>query len=311
MREQVCRLKREEDRQDPLPRETVPCDICGVSDERFVTEAPSFYANEWFRVVRCRRCGLVYVNPRQEERAKLAQTAAFGGFDDTEETQARDAAVYAEVLDCLERWRPRRGRLLDIGCATGGLLRMARQRGWEVEGVETAKRRAELAAQTYNLTIHTQPLEAARLPEASFDVVVMVHTIEHLYHPSRTVAEVFRILKPGGYFYSMTPDYHHHLVRCAQRLGFLKGTDLLDPTGHPYHFTPRTHAVLVERQGFRVVRCGSPISGLAAERGNGGGGGWRRRLLRCGMLPLVWISRLIPIGSTIQCVAQKPHEAVV
>ena len=304
VRKQTCRLKREEDRQDPLPRETVPCDLCGVSDERFLCEAPSLYGDETFRLVRCRRCSLVYVNPRQEEQAKLAQMAAFDGFDDTEEMQARDAAVYAEVLDAIERWRPRRGRLLDIGCATGGLLRLARERGWEVEGIETAARRAEQASAAHQLTIHTRPIEALRLPAASFDVVVMVHTIEHLYHPSCAVAAIYRVLRPGGLFYSMTPDFHHYAVRLAQCVGLLRDADPLDPTGHPYHLTPRTHALLVERQGFRVLRCGSPIMALLA--GRNGHGGAAKRLLRYALRPVGWLSLVVPIGSTIQCVAEKP-----
>ncbi len=291
-----------------LPRESVACDICGVTDEAFVCEAPSLYSEERFRIVRCRRCGLVYVNPRQQEQAKLAQIASLSGFSAVEETQSRDATVYDLVLDAIARHRPARGLLLDVGAATGGLLRAARERGWQVRGVEAAKPLAQFAAERYGLDVHPGTLEEAQVADGSVDAVVMVHTIEHLYHPSRVVAEVFRVLKPGGCFYSMTPDYHHYAVRAAQRFGVLADADRLDPTAHPYHFTPQTHATLVERQGFRVVWCGSPISGLVAQRGHGRAG-WRRTLLRWGVLPAVWASRWLPIGSTTQCLAQRPAEA--
>ena len=172
-------------------------------------------------------------------------------------------------------------------------------------GLEAAKPLAEFARTTYDLDVRPSTLEEARLPDASFDVVVMVHTIEHVYHPSRVVAEVFRILKPGGYFYSMTPDFHRYAVRVVQRFGLLKDFDRIDPTAHPYYFTPQTHARLVERQGFRVVWCGSPISGLFAER-NGHRPSWARRVLSYASVPIVWMSRVMPIGSTLQCLAQKP-----
>lgn len=286
-----------------LPREQVPCDICQVSDDDFEVEARSLYSDERFRIVRCRRCGLVYVNPRIEEQAKLAHIAALSGTMSVEDTQSRDGGVHKLVLDTLERHCPR-GRLLDVGCATGGLLRQARERGWQVAGVEAARPLAEFAASRYGLDVRAATLESAGFAEATFDAVVMVNTIEHLYHPARVVREAFRILRPGGVLYSMTPDYDHRLVRLVQAFGLMKDADRLDPTAHPYYFTPRTHATLVERQGFSVITCGSPISGLGAERA--GASGWRSRLFRTALRPVAWLSRVVPIGSTVQCVARRP-----
>lgn len=256
-----------------LPRESVCCDICKIDETVPVCEAQSLYSEERFTLVRCRRCSLVYVNPRQEELAKHAQLAKTSGTAEIEEHQTRDEDVYRLMMDKIDGFC-RRGSLLDVGCATGGLLREARNRGWQVAGVEPAQPLADLATRAYGLKVHGGSLEKARFPNASFDVVVMVHVIEHLYHPSRTVAEVFRILKPGGYLYSMTPDFHHYGVRIAQQFGFLHGHDRNDPTAHPYYFTPNTHASLVTRQGFRLISCGSPISGLFARR-NGGEESWR------------------------------------
>lgn len=287
-----------------LPRELVQCDICRVADEQFVSEAKSLYSEERFRIVRCRHCSLVYVNPRQDEAAKLAQLASLATMGDIEEHQTRDGDVYRQILAEIGRHRGT-GSLLDVGSATGGLLREAREAGWDVTGVEPAKQLAEFSAKTHGLRVYPGTLEEARFPDASFDVIVMVHVIEHVYHPSRTVAEVFRILKPGGLFLSLTPDFHRYAVRAVQRVGLLKDFDRLDPTAHPYYFTPKTHATLVKRQGFRVVRCGSPISGLFASR-NGHRPSWVSQALRSAALPAVWASHLVPIGSTIHCLAQKP-----
>lgn len=289
-----------------LPREEVLCDICQIDDAALLCEAKSLYSEEQFPIVRCRRCSLIYVNPRQDERAKLAQLATLSTTGDIEEHQTRDADVYRQILSAIGRYR-RPGSLLDVGSATGGLLREAREAGWDVTGVEPARYLAEFAAKTYGLRVHAGTLEEARFSAASFDAVVMVHVIEHVYHPAKAVAEVFRVLKPGGVFLSLTPDFHHYAVRLVQRLGFFKDADRLDPTAHPYYFTPKTHATLVREQGFRVLRCGSPISGLFASR-NGHGTTWSRRALRYAAWPAVWTSRIVPIGSTIHCLAQKPSQ---
>jgi len=289
-----------------FPRESVCCNICNVDDASLLCEAKSLYSEERFRIVKCRRCSLVYVNPRQAEAAKLAYLTSQKTCDAVEDHQTRDSDVYHSILEAIERYgRP--GSLLDVGAATGGLLREARDHGWDVTGVEPAKPLAELAAKTYGLRVVPGTLEEARFPDQSFDAVVMVHTIEHVYHPSKVVAEVFRILKPGGYFYSMTPDFNHYAVSVAQWFGYLKNFDRIDPTAHPYHFTPKTHATLVRRQGFRVVSCGSPISGLFAGR-NGHRSAWQSRLLGSAARPAMWLSHVVPIGSTVQCLAQRPAD---
>jgi ubiquinone/menaquinone biosynthesis C-methylase UbiE len=287
-----------------LPREAVRCDICQVDDATFVCEAKSLYSEERFRLVRCRRCSLVYVNPRQDEAAKRAQLSDKArGTEKYETDSTHHQPVNRWILESVERYA-RGGRLLDVGCATGGLLREARARGWDVAGVEINQASVEMARTTYGLTVRAGTLEQARWPDNSFDVVTMIHTIEHVYHPSQVVAEVYRILKPGGLFYCQTPDFHHYATRLAQQFGFMKDTDPIDPTGHPYHFTPRTLATLVERQRFWVLRCGSPITGFFAQRN--GHDGWRTRLLQAAALPAVWASRVVPIGSVIECIAQRP-----
>lgn len=141
-------------------------------------------------------------------------------------------------------------------------------------------------------------LEEAKWPQNSFDIITMIHTIEHLYYPSQTVAEIYRILKPGGYFYCMTPDFNHYATKFVQLFGLMNDVDRIDPTGHPYHFTPYSLSKLIKQQGFDIIECGSPITGLFIKR---------RKLNNLSMmaLPVIWLSNIFPIGSTVQIVAKK------
>ena len=43
-----------------------------------------------------------------------------------------------------------------------------------------------------------------------FDVVYSKSVIEHFYHPEKLVAQIYRVLKPGGLVITMTPDWEHH-----------------------------------------------------------------------------------------------------
>lgn len=91
------------------------------------------------------------------------------------------------------------GRVLDLGCAFGFTTRMLRRRGYDAVGVDRSPayiaraRRADPHA-TYLVA------DAARvpLPDASFDGVLLLDVLEHLPDERAAIAEVARLLAPGG-----------------------------------------------------------------------------------------------------------------
>ena len=99
------------------------------------------------------------------------------------------------------------GKLLDVGCGNGTFLATMRQRGWSTTGVEfdpvSATRARESGSRVFEGS-----LQDAGFGEHSFDVVTMVHVIEHLPDPRQILAECFRILRPGGRLQLITPNIH-------------------------------------------------------------------------------------------------------
>jgi SAM-dependent methyltransferase len=92
-------------------------------------------------------------------------------------------------------------------------------------------------------------LEESRFPDASFDALIMLHVIEHVADPSRTLAEVFRVLKPGGYAVIETPRYDSLMFSLLGRRERSVSCD-----GHIYFFTTSSLQRLVEKNGFELVR---------------------------------------------------------
>ena len=89
-------------------------------------------------------------------------------------------------------------RVLDLGCATGDLGRY-KPEGTEVYGIDiaptlVAQAAAHEVAQVWDLDV-SEPLA---LPDAYFDAVLAKDILEHLQKPWRTIAEIRRVLKPGG-----------------------------------------------------------------------------------------------------------------
>ena len=124
-------------------------------------------------------------------------------------------------------------RVLDLGCRDGALTQ-AYVGGNEVVGVD-ADREALAEAERLGIETHwadlDQPLD---FPDAGFDVVVAGELLEHLRDPKRLVAEIRRVLRPGGTFVASVPNAY----RLKGRLRFLAGrAPERDPT-HLQMFSP-------------------------------------------------------------------------
>jgi 2-polyprenyl-3-methyl-5-hydroxy-6-metoxy-1,4-benzoquinol methylase len=130
--------------------------------------------------------------------------------------------------------------VLDLGCRWGSLT-SAYLEGNDVVGVDVDR---EALAEAAKLGIETKWADVDEpfpFDDASFDVVVAGELIEHLRDPARFVAEVRRVLRPGGTFVGSVPNF----FRLRNRLAMLFGRPLdHDPT-HLHVFAPRDVHALV------------------------------------------------------------------
>jgi len=97
-------------------------------------------------------------------------------------------------------------RIADLGCGTGGNLPMLARHGY-VTGVETSPRAAAMARDATGLAVVTGEAHATGLPDASFQLVTMFDVLEHLDEEAPALAEVSRVLAPGGRFLFTVPAF--------------------------------------------------------------------------------------------------------
>lgn len=141
------------------------------------------------------------------------------------------------------RWVPG-GRLLDVGCGSGIWLREMRQLGWQVEGVDFDPCAVKVAARA-GLRVRLGSLEEQNYPAASFDVVTMNHSIEHVPDPLKTIKECARILKPGGQIALGTPNSESRGHRY-----FKENWIGLDPPRHLHTFSRQSMRKLMALAGL-------------------------------------------------------------
>jgi SAM-dependent methyltransferase len=101
----------------------------------------------------------------------------------------------------------KRTRMLEIGTGRGGMLHLLRARGYDVQGVEiSAERVAEAQGRFGDLPIQLTSGTALPFPDGSFDVVLSFDVFEHIRESDAHLAEVRRVLRPGGWYLLQTPN---------------------------------------------------------------------------------------------------------
>ncbi len=163
-----------------------------------------------YTLVSCKGCNAVFVSMIPESTNSIYDKSYFvGGNEHGYTNYDRDKEPMHETFELylkhIERVIGRKGRLLDIGCATGFFMEVAKNHGWEVEGIEISEYAAEVG-RAKGLSIKTGTLENVSFPEKSFDVVTLLDVVEHLKDPKPVLTEVRKLLKGGGVVVVTSPD---------------------------------------------------------------------------------------------------------
>ena len=224
--------------------EYLRCNICDNSN--FIRLYSFSYGKHGVRkVVQCRNCGLVLCNPMVDKAslADLYEDDYYYFSGELFENYVGKAVADWEGMNISEYPR---GRLLEIGCAYGALLYLAREAGWDVWGVEVSTLASTFAREELQLDVLSGCLEDATFEDDFFDVIVALDLIEHVRDPKRFLLECKRKLKHGGVLILDTPNIGSLFYRVVRKywLGF-------NPY-HLYYFCPRTLGMLLASAGFQV-----------------------------------------------------------
>ncbi len=149
-------------------------------------------------------------------------------------------------ISVLQRYRPS-GRLLDVGCGMGGFLEVAREKGYDVSGVEVSEYAAGHVQNELGIDVANCGLPEARLPSESYDLVTMWDVIEHLDDPRPTLQEIHRILRPGGLLALSTGNAGSLWARITGRFW-----QLLTPPQHLFFYDDKSLVKALELKGFAV-----------------------------------------------------------
>ena len=230
----------------------VPCLFCGVHEEKVR------FRDGAFRVVECRRCGLVYVNPRlpperlhqmyQEEYWASDRAKDFGYTQYLAEGPLM-METYRLRSRLLRRHAPKPGRVLDIGCAAGFFLAVMAEQGWHTTGLEISAPMVRYAREQLRLPdIRQGDLLSVPIEPGSYDLVTLWDVVEHLEQPGEHLRRAVAALAPGGLLVLETQNVASGFARLlGRKWQHYKHEE------HLYHFDPRSLARLLDGAGLKQV----------------------------------------------------------
>lgn len=196
-----------------------------------------------FRVVVCRDCTHVFCSPLPKNIYKNYEDVIDKEY--LRHSQTRKLSAQS-VLNIIKSYVPK-GKLLDIGCATGDFLTVAKKFGYSVEGLELSKWSSEIV-RSKGIKVHKKILSALshQFPER-YDVTAMFGVIEHFQNPYDEMVYINRLLKPGGIVVVWTGDVNGMMSRIlGRRWWYWQGQ-------HIQYFTSNSLNLLGNTTGFEHI----------------------------------------------------------
>ncbi|ATX81844.1 Methyltransferase domain-containing protein [Mariprofundus ferrinatatus] len=222
------------------------CDLCGGSTFEEISNRDR-RDEELFTGV-CTGCGLVAHIPvpsEEEVSAYYAEQYRRDYHGESTPSQRRIMRAWKNGERILKQLFPRLNKemkVFEIGAGIGCTVKAFELQGFDASGIEPNKdfnafTREQLKASVENRNLYDLPAEP------TYDLVLLIHVIEHFSSPTRALTQIHNLIKEDGFFY----------VECPNLAAPFATYDRLFHYAHIYNFTPATLIALAKKCGFELV----------------------------------------------------------
>lgn len=228
------------------------CMLCGSGD----TEScpPKYmHGSLW----RCTDCGLRFVHPQPSTEALEAvyDSGYFSSSNSNEQGYTNYGADRSNILrtsrhrlKSLQRLRPEKGKILDVGCAYGFFLEAADEAGWDAYGIDISRHAVERAEERLGDRVRVGAFLEEELPAEHYDMITMWDYLEHTLDARVELAKARQLLVDGGILALACPDVGSLPARLFGHRWMGYKVD-----EHLVYFSRSTLRRLLEELGFRVI----------------------------------------------------------
>jgi SAM-dependent methyltransferase len=226
----------------------IPCNLCGSADVEEIGDRDR--DGRQLRTTICRRCGLVWSNPRPREDEVRRYYSREYRLDYKGRATPSLRHVARSGRGALNRYRAlapflRRGdRVLDAGAGGGEVVYVLRSLGFDATGLEPDEQYAMHAREALGVPVTTGFIQDASFPHGSFDVITMYHALEHVEDPSAILSRLRTWMAEGALLLVEVPNVEARCMAPARRFHF----------AHFYNFNRATLEGLGRKAGFDPIQ---------------------------------------------------------
>jgi dolichol-phosphate mannosyltransferase len=228
-----------------IEKKDTECPLCEDTSTLF------FCKKNGYDIFKCKTCQLLFIYPLPKSIEVYDESYFSGaekgfGYINYDADKEPMIPIFNKYLDILNKIGMKKGKLLDIGAATGFFMNLAQKRGFDVVGVELSDFAAKKGREK-GLNVITGDLISQKFPSEQYDVVTIFDVIEHVPNPKELIIEVKRILKKGGVIVMNTPDAGSFWARV-----WGKNWQLIVPPEHVNYFNIKNLSNYLSKNGFEV-----------------------------------------------------------
>lgn len=232
------------------------CNLCNSDDSDIIYGYTRLKKNN---VLKCKNCGLVFLElNRTKENVESYYEKEYREIDElpkqTPEEMFNDPVIRNDCDNRLEWIEERYGdlknkRILEIGSSSGYFLDVMRTNGANVEGIELTKNYSDYSKKL-GFKIYNESIENLNLNE-EFDLIIMFHTLEHVFDPMSVIRAVNRALKRDGVFMGESPNQKDWRIEIFNNEGVKR---FHYDFNHYYYYSPDIIRRYLKICGFKEER---------------------------------------------------------
>jgi 2-polyprenyl-3-methyl-5-hydroxy-6-metoxy-1,4-benzoquinol methylase len=237
--------------------EKVSCYNCGSEDI-----SSEFYVDR-FRHVRCKKCGMVYVNPCFKSSI-IESTYSEDEYSDFQyKTKIIPAVKFRKDILGIRKYEQinnffkDKGKILDIGCGIGEVLSVFKDKGWDTQGIELNDLAAQYARNNFGLDVVQDSVYNFSFKD-KYDCIMMWGIVEHFTEPKKLLKQVKKMLAPKGLLVIEVPSADSFLVKFIEARGNankLSPKRILIPDRHLMFFSHISLREMLVSSGFVIEKC--------------------------------------------------------
>lgn len=195
-------------------------------------------------IVKCNKCGLIYMNPRDEDVKNLYRDVVDEEYLNSWSERER---TFKKHITWIKKYK-KSGKILDIGCYAGIFPSVGEKFGFEVTGIEPSKWAVGYARKKTKSKLYQGSWKDIKFDDNSFDIVTIWDVIEHLEDPLGCLKTAYKWLRRDGVLMVTTHDINSLLAKIMGR----KYPWLM--RFHLYHFSPKTLLEMIKKSGFKDIK---------------------------------------------------------